>query len=158
AQRLDYEPQVEAVRDLDHWLYELQWQPVEQAGSNETTGNWVIFADQGGVGEALAANLENQGASCVLIFQGEKQQQLRERVFVVQPAQLEELQQTLSSILESSDSACRGVVYLWGKNILPAPPDNTEAIESGQLHSCGSLLHLVHELVARKWHEKPRLW
>jgi acyl transferase domain-containing protein/acyl carrier protein len=162
AQRLDYEPQAEATRDLDQWLYELQWQPSDRGADSTNVsadaGDWIIFADREGIGEVLASNLESQGEKCVLIYQGEKQEQISERVFSIQPAQVVEMHHTLNSILGNADSVCRGIVYLWCMNSLPTPADSADAIELDQLNSCGSLLHLVQGLVDRRWREKPRLW
>ena len=64
-------------KSLKQSLYELEWQPAAQLeptleGSQETwPGSWLIFADLGGVGQALAELLERQGERCVLVSQGE---------------------------------------------------------------------------------------
>ena len=66
--------------NLDDWLYEFQWQSKERRGKDErvseasapaSRGLWLIFADSGGVGEALSALLEAQGEGSILVSRGE---------------------------------------------------------------------------------------
>ena len=68
--------------NVDDWLYEFQWKekprPKEQELKAEASsqlentsqvkcGTWLIFADRCGVGEALALQLEGQGARSILV-------------------------------------------------------------------------------------------
>ncbi|MCA0456386.1 MAG: type I polyketide synthase [Chloroflexi bacterium] len=46
----------------DEWLYEVDWKPIQLADTN-TSGEWLILADQSGTGEQLAAELQTRGAS-----------------------------------------------------------------------------------------------
>ncbi len=61
--------------DRDDWLYEFQWRRKDMAAgipSGLTGGaSWVIFADSGGVGNALSALLEAQGERTILVVPGE---------------------------------------------------------------------------------------
>ncbi|MEM9149568.1 MAG: amino acid adenylation domain-containing protein, partial [Cyanobacteria bacterium P01_F01_bin.3] len=61
------------------WLYELTWksQGLSKISTSSTNTlaeksnpqNWLIFADEQGVGQQLARLLENQGHHCTLLFQ-----------------------------------------------------------------------------------------
>jgi acyl transferase domain-containing protein len=75
-------------RDPDNWLYELQWQLKDRVEEptvapngidpeiypkikpETSPGSWLIFADNGGVGAALAARMKAVGESSVLVTRG----------------------------------------------------------------------------------------
>ena len=45
------------------WLYDVEWQPTPLPEMVARPGTWVIFADHGGVGNTLAARMEQSGHS-----------------------------------------------------------------------------------------------
>ena len=49
--------------NVDDWLYEFQWRLKEPpaVSAPADSGTWLIFADSGGVGEKLAAQIKNRG-------------------------------------------------------------------------------------------------
>ena len=64
-----------AGENMDDWLYEFQWQPkdrpAEKLAAPANRASWLIFADRGGVGEALSALLEARGERSILVAHGE---------------------------------------------------------------------------------------
>ena len=58
------------------WLYEIDWLPSAHHSRAEagTSGIWLIFADDDGVGARLAERLEGQGQSCITIEAGQSYQ------------------------------------------------------------------------------------
>ncbi len=57
---------------FDDWLYEVAWRPKALSEAKEPAGgSWLIFADRSGVGETLAAQLKERGATCRLVVHGE---------------------------------------------------------------------------------------
>nr|MBA2245212.1 polyketide synthase dehydratase domain-containing protein [Gemmatimonadota bacterium] len=119
-------------RRLAEWLYALDWELAEPAAARPgwATGRWLLLADTGGVGEALAARLEAEGASCTLLHPSTDQSPLS---------------QNWESGL-GGEGPLRGVVHLWS---LDEPEDLTaEAIHEHQRRVCGSTLALVQAMVA----------
>ncbi|MCA9972771.1 MAG: polyketide synthase dehydratase domain-containing protein, partial [Anaerolineales bacterium] len=61
-----------AAADVHEWIYEVAWQPLEPAAAvadarpAREPGQWLILADAGGVGAALAARLAAVGETAVL--------------------------------------------------------------------------------------------
>jgi acyl transferase domain-containing protein/aryl carrier-like protein len=62
-------PEAKAVPDT--W-YRIAWEPraAPERSVPDVRGTWLILADRGGLGRALARQLEMRGADCVLIPQG----------------------------------------------------------------------------------------
>ena len=121
----------------DDWLYEFQWQShdrlakdrpdnehlanersegqrVSQPSAPASPGRWLIFADNSGVGEALAARLEGAGRTEHPGFARRIRTSARTVThFRIRPEQPEDLRRLFAAALPSNQSACRGIVHLW---------------------------------------------
>ncbi|MCM0591136.1 MAG: type I polyketide synthase [Gloeotrichia echinulata DEX184] len=115
-------------------LYEVGWQALPMIPQGFTqTGNWLIFADQKGVGAELAAQLQQQGHECSLVTQSTKNWQ---------------------TLLENT---YQGIVYLWGLDY-DKSPENSDMLAESQQQLCGTLLYLVQQLTKIDIGHHPRLY
>ena len=132
--------------DVDAWLYEVIWEiqeldPKLKIGSSrEKAGEWLIFADQSGVGTSLAERLQAQGESCVLVFPAETFRVAPGGPWLVNPSRPADFQQLLQEVVKTG-RPLRGVVYLWAL-------DSESGKEKAQTQICGGALHLVQALAA----------
>lgn len=114
-------------------LYEVEWQPLRLIPQGfAETGNWLIFADQKGVGKELATQLQQQGQECSLVTQETNWQTLLENTY-------------------------QGVVYLWGLDY-DQSPENSDILAASQERLCGTLLELVQELTKIEVSHPPHLY
>ena len=60
-------------------------------------GNWLILADNGGMGQQLANELEKRGARCVVVYAGADYEKLNENEYVINPAEPKHFERLLSS-------------------------------------------------------------
>ncbi|MEK7787647.1 MAG: alcohol dehydrogenase catalytic domain-containing protein, partial [Chloroflexota bacterium] len=98
--------------------------------SQETaSGSWLIFADENGIGQALAARLKEQGATCNLVVHGEAYATTASG-WQINASRPEDFTRLLS------ESGSRRVAYLWS-----AESDSPEAATL-------SVLYLAQALVA----------
>ena len=124
----------------DDWFYEVAWRIKALSDSNKTAkGHWLVFADQGGVGEALAARFVEQGATCELVFAGEAFVALEVGRWQINPSRPEDFTR-----LMREGGPRDGIVYLWS-----AEGNSPEAMTI-------PVLHLVQALAAGD--TKPGLW
>ncbi len=153
-------------KDLDDWLYELQWQSKErpegqgpsEPSSPASRGSWVIFTDSGGVGDALAALLEAQGQRSILVARGESYEHTDGAHFRVRPEQPEDLRRLFEAALVSDQPVCRGIVHLWSLDV-PRPQETTvTSLNAARTLGCGSVLLLLQELARTESRDLPRLW
>ena len=105
--QLGHDARHAAQENLDDWLYEFQWQSkerpapeppersVSQSSAPASSGPWLIFADGGGVGEALAALLRAQGETSILVSRGESYERTDGEHFRIHPERPEDLRQLL---------------------------------------------------------------
>lgn len=103
-----------AKRSAMDWLYRMEWKEAsDEAAALASTprSSWLILADDGGTGAALAQYLENRGDSCRLIHASEANEALQA------PDCIEALSQQFLTAIEQSTRTylppLRGVIDLW---------------------------------------------
>jgi myxalamid-type polyketide synthase MxaD len=153
-------------KDVDDWLYEIQWQPKErpeaqgaaESSTRPSPGSWLIFADSGGVGSTLAALLEAQGQRSILISPGESYEQTDGAHFRIRPERSEDLRRLFEVALVSDQPFCCGIVHLWSLDS-PRPEETTvTSLNAAQALGCGNVLLLVQELARMESRDLPHLW
>jgi phthiocerol/phenolphthiocerol synthesis type-I polyketide synthase C len=159
-QRLDHDGRTGVHEKPAEWLHELQWQPQArpEAAGDALPGSWLIFADSGGTGEALAAALSARGERCVVVQPGdtyEREADLRVRL---RPCHEEDLQRLLAETMPAGAPPCRGVVHLWSLDVPALAEDAAAGLDRALDLGCGSVLALVHKLMRTGWAAVPQLW
>jgi myxalamid-type polyketide synthase MxaE and MxaD len=152
-------------QERERWLHEIVWQrqpiPRPRVDPGEPGDGWVIFADRGGIGKALAQLLSHRlGARCFVIHpelrdRNGELQKLSETEFRIAIHDRDHLDHVLRSIAESGVTP-RGVVHLWGLD--GGPP---ERLDGGRLarsmelgvESAAALVHALAQLDV-----PPKLW
>ncbi|MEE8522653.1 MAG: SDR family NAD(P)-dependent oxidoreductase, partial [Thermoanaerobaculia bacterium] len=130
---------------IEDWLYEIEWRhrPLQDVGEAMAggRGEWLIFADQGGLGQRLAELLEQEGESCTLVFPGESSTGEGADVRRIDPALPQDLERLLKSV-----APCRGVFHLWSLDAASGEGLSTASLAAAQVLGCGSVLHLLQAL------------
>ncbi len=144
------------------WLYQLHWRTAPRAPLRETEGaaepgHWLILADRGGCGAALARSLEAQGDGCTLVLPGEGRPSGSSRERHVDPADATALR-TLVVEATAGERPLRGVLHLWSLDI---PPEaGLDALARAQALGSAAVLPLAQGLAsgASRAAGLPRLW
>ena len=137
------------------WLYDIAWQQAPHRGttaqdSSAPDGDWLILADQQGVGAAVASLLMAQGHRPVLAFAGTTFAAQEPGVYTVNPHLPADFEHLLGAVAASY----RGVVYLWS---LDTPLDAPDA-DLTYLPGVVGLLHLAQALLKTGQNTLPPLW
>ena len=138
---------------IKDWFYEVEWQSSprqKSALSHSEPGSWLIFADQKGVGQALAKLLQKQRC-CYLAYAGETYQLQAPGIWSLNPANPQDFER----LFQALHSAPSRVIYLWSLDS-DRSEELTSSLEQAQTWSCGSVLHLVQTLLQQKL--TSRLW
>jgi NAD(P)-dependent dehydrogenase (short-subunit alcohol dehydrogenase family)/acyl carrier protein len=162
-------------RDPDNWLYELQWQLKDRVEEptvapngidpeiypkikpETSPGSWLIFADNGGVGAALAARMKAVGESSVLVTRGASYNRIDHNHFRLDPALSEDYRQLFEATLVTPPG-CRGIIHLWSLDTDFTETSAADSLRTAQSLGCGSVLPLVQELALARCPDPPRLW
>jgi len=151
-----------SIKDL---LYEVEWLPLPRRlnttgkGSlGSLAGSWLIFADRGGVGKALAKLLHEYGHICILVYAGDAYKSLEAGVGSLNPSIPDDFERLFQEAWATSEPPLQGVVHLWSLEAGSAEELTIPSLEQAQERGCGSVLHLVQTLVKHNQSALPRLW
>jgi acyl transferase domain-containing protein/NADPH:quinone reductase-like Zn-dependent oxidoreductase/acyl carrier protein len=126
-----------------------------EVAPGEFIGDWLILADQGGLGETLAGALKEQGARAVLAWQGPAFARLEDDRYQVRPDDETDLERLL---MEALPASCAGIVFLWGSD-LPSPvAGNAQALSAAQARLCASIVNFSRLITDLGYARPPRLW
>jgi len=150
-------------RWLREWLYEVQWEnterePIKVPQVHNSREKWLIFADYTGVGESLAALLEEKGERCVLIYKGERIETSEEGFWRINPEHPEHFESLLQKISDNTGQTLRGVIHLWSLDTAPQERMTGNALEENLRISCESGLYLVQALSKSPRKKSALLW
>ncbi|NQX00690.1 zinc-binding dehydrogenase, partial [bacterium] len=101
-------------------------------------GSWVIFADEAGLGDEVAAQVTAAGSRCQIVRRGEKFALTGVDSFTLRDQEPEDWKQLFAALLE--DTPPERFVYLW------ALDESTGTDENDALMGTDALLHLTHAL------------
>ncbi len=151
-----------AAADVRDWLYELQWRPKElttvEPATQDSRTTWLIFADRGGVGNALSRWLEARGQRSILVARGDTYEQIDGEHYRLRADQPEDMRRMFESALASHQPSCRGIVHLWSLDDVPPDLTTLASLNAAEVLGCGNVLLLVQELARRESPDLPRLW
>ena len=136
------------------WLYQLQWQASPEPGNSPVTfrggKHWLIFADDEGLGEELAMQLEAGGDHCYLI-------RCIETIKKLEDTNEDAFLEIIENHLKEIQSPLHGIIHLWSLSIAPPSVEVLATAGIDQLSGCNSVLYLVQAL-SRRLAGMPRLW
>lgn len=134
------------TQDLSNARYRIEWQLSPLTVDNKTSEaeRWLIFSDNQGLGQELAAVVND---SCILVSSGESYEKLSSSHYQINPHQAADFQQLLADISEPITK----VVYLWSL-------DSSINLENSQPQCYSHLLYLVQALAKISSKIAPQLW
>ncbi len=127
--------------DPADWLYIPAWKraPLPTAAPGEAR-EWLVLADDEGIGARLAARLEALGHAVTLVEAGDGFARAGDRAFTARPGSAEDLA-ALRDALRAAGANPRDVVQLWGVD--PEGGDGAERFGRAQARGYASLAALA---------------
>ena len=108
--------------------------------------DWLVFADDGGAGDELAALLAAQGCSPVLARKGTAYAREPSGAVRLDPRCPEHFERLISET--GQHGVPRRIAYLWGLDARDDEGQPLEALSAAEQEICGGALHLVQALGA----------
>ena len=143
------------------WLYQLHWQERPALATAATApgpaSGWVIMADRGGVGDALADMLQRRGDTCNLLRLDDV---LAARI---EPGDGDDLlarvSAALSALAATSSPALRGVIDLWPLDVKTDTP-TLDDLATGQKIAVGAAAAIFRTLAQAPGRADvvPKVW
>ena len=134
--------------------------PVEQRQRQrgKAEQSWLVFADEGGVGDKLAQTLRASGDHCILVHAGDEYEASPNSRFRINPTHAEDFGRLIKEAFSTDGQQCREIVHLWAVDAPLVDEANRARLDEVQMRLCGSALHLVQALAGAQRAESPRLW
>lgn len=133
------------------WLYEVKWHEAPLMETTATLGSGprkvVIYADKGGVGEELAARLQENGFKPLLIFAGEMFHDDGPARFTVNVERPERIEKLLEKAFGAKAAgSCDAVLHLWGLDVDLGRDSFEQSLDQAIPRTCTSITRLVENL------------
>jgi len=143
--------------------YELAWRPRPRCDgvpshTQSEGGCWLILADAGGLGRALADCLEARGIRCLVVepFGNECSASDRVEARRVNWDEPEEYARLMTE-LNTPPQSLRGIVQLWGLDV-PSPEADVLTLSGRQRVACESTVRILQALQQHAPAVSSRVW
>ncbi len=135
--------------DISDWFYVPSWKrsvlaPHAEIRDVDRSG-WLIFADEYGLGTALAACLREKGQDVAIVKPGSAFMKVDDHTYTLNPAQANEYE-ALISALAPQKAQLLGMVHLWGVTTNEPPKPGLDTVDITQRLTFYSLLFLTQAL------------
>ncbi|NEP60016.1 MAG: SDR family NAD(P)-dependent oxidoreductase, partial [Symploca sp. SIO2G7] len=152
-------PEVEGMSEVlsQHTVILAQADPTSLEPTSSELKSWLILADEQGIAQQLANQLQSVGEVCTLVFAGENYQQIAPEEFTINPNNLSEFDQLIETVVAKSPSLS-GVVQCWTTEAGVDKNLSSEELKNLSKLGCGTTLSLIQALVKAGLSQPPRLW
>jgi acyl transferase domain-containing protein/thioesterase domain-containing protein/acyl carrier protein len=137
-------------RQFSDRFYELRWdeQPRSERGAwpGREPASWLVFADQGGVGSALAELLERRGDRCHLVVPGPGLSRGDDARWTIDPARPDDYHRLLREVSASERRPFAGSVYLWALDVPPLRDMTADELDHAEATGTRGALFLTQAL------------
>ncbi len=142
-------PTSEAAKaDVAAWLYTPSWKPAVTSSrrtDSPPSNEWLIFADECGLGEQVASRLAESGRRATLVVTGERFTRLADGAYRIHPGEAEDYDALFRALREGHRSPQR-ILHLWAVNAGELEPPSIPAFERRQDAGFFSLVFLAQAL------------
>jgi acyl transferase domain-containing protein/NADPH:quinone reductase-like Zn-dependent oxidoreductase len=140
----------------DDDLYTLNWIPASNLPASNlpsgkpvsASGAWIVFADNGGIADAIAAEIDAAGGSCHLVRVGTAFAPVAERRCAIDPANPDDYRRLFEELGRAGAAFWAGVIHCWSLDMACGGQTEQGRLEQDDLIGAGSLLHLLQCLTS----------
>jgi myxalamid-type polyketide synthase MxaC len=158
---LDSAQKRDLLQSVEDWLYEPKWEIKEPTSELSpdllTTGTWIVFRDQQGIGDAVCAELGERGARCLCVDYGVQRSQSNNALMMIRPDNADDYDGVLRAAAQQNSSVNR-IVHLWSLDAADLEKADVEAVQEAQTLGPVSVLQLVQALDRARLQAHPKLW
>ena len=148
-----------ASGEASELLYDVAWHRAPElpaARYSNADGIWLLFADHGGTGNALVAEIEAAGGRCFRVLAGNAFERTSEHSWTINPAEPEHFIRLFEQGGWGDAKPLRGVVHCWSFDV-PTIREELTTVDP-HLLGPGAVLHLVQILAATAALDAGSLW
>jgi acyl transferase domain-containing protein len=160
---IDILEQHQSLPSITDLFYETQWE-VKSINKEEidiSSGWWLIFSDDQGIGKKLGQQLQGLGYKCVFIYPNLQTQSPFKQdpyTYFLNPKKPEHFQYLLYQVIENEQKYLKGIVHLWTLDAVVLNELTLDVLQEAEVLSCASILHLTQAIAKQGKEKVGRLW
>lgn len=120
-------------------------------------GRWLIFADQGGVGKALAISLAGAGVQVTMVTAGDHYNCVSDDSYSIDPTLPDQMDLLISEVA-GEESNLLGVIHLWSLDAAKPPHLEDASLATANDQGVLNVLSLIQNLSKYEMNSHPSLW
>lgn len=121
------------------------------------TGDWLVFCDEDGIGDALVAAVRSGGGHCVEVHKGDAFVDGGNDSFTIDATNPEHFERIFEALLKERKMSLRGVVHCWALDETLASNAGLQELELAEHRACGSALYVTQAVASSVSGQAPRL-
>lgn len=106
-------PAIERIEDTGRWYYAPKWVEQEPASSSSPEGPWLVFMDEGGIGQSVVEELRERGEVVTTVSIGDAFMRLAEDHYSLPPEQGNAGFDELVRELVAHGRTPKSILHLW---------------------------------------------
>ncbi|MBU0485486.1 MAG: SDR family NAD(P)-dependent oxidoreductase [Proteobacteria bacterium] len=146
------------TENQDKGLCQVEWRPLKiekDSAKGVAEGRWLIFADDHGLGETMAADLQRKGDSAIMVGAGSEYDRISEGHYRINPRQPDDFRRLFRASCEDVHPI-KGIVFMWA--LETGEETSLDSLAKVEVLGCGAVLYLLQALAAADKVGRPRLW
>lgn len=145
------------VEDTDGSRSRQEAEAAPALASKARQEQWLVFADRGGIAEAMHASLAYLGGRCTLLRPGAAYQQISDTEFTLRPNEPADLTRVFDLVTRTS-GVPTAIVHLWSLDALEENSIAPDSFIHAQATRTQHVPLVVQAVGAASWETPPRLW
>jgi myxalamid-type polyketide synthase MxaD len=126
------------------WMYQVSWEPAETpAEAAPLTGLWLVFADEHGIGDGLAAAIAEGGGQPIVVRRDASLERISASEWHIRPGSVDDYRRLLQ---DTSLQDLRGIVHLWGMASDRLLSQSGQSLDHELTRDAATVLHLVQAI------------
>ena len=154
-----------AQESFQNKLYEIVWKKVSWEAlspflPSSSSGAWLVFLDETGVGQNLISLLQEPGKAYFTVTVGDHYQTSKSGHFQINPRRKEDIHRLIYELNKLDQLALTDVIHLWSLDVKSAVQTTDISLLRDQERSVASALHLIQSIVEIKqdYSKNTRIW
>ncbi|MCZ8519462.1 MULTISPECIES: type I polyketide synthase [Paenibacillus] len=144
-------------------FYEMKWNAAEPQADTparewpQQSNAWLVFADESGLGEDLAAAVRERGLTAVMLRPGDVFEKTASAEYRIDPRNPDHYEALLQMTL-ADGLRFQGMLHLWNLDAVRPEEADPQALHRSEVTGCHSVVYLIQALSKGLHRTAPKLW
>ncbi|MBI4470556.1 MAG: SDR family NAD(P)-dependent oxidoreductase [Acidobacteria bacterium] len=129
-----------------------------ERNAEDSERRWLILADKGGTGRAVADHLRTLGHEAILVDESAGYRRIDDEHFQVRADEPEDFQRMLREVSLAGEPGVSGIIHCWSLDGGPTDDATPDSLLRSTVLGCHSVMHLIQAWSQVSEMGAPELW